>query len=138
MKYLLDTNIISEIQKSDCGPPVKSFINTIPQEDIFLCAITIGELCYGIEKLPPGKKKHEVALWLYSKVPEYFKERIIPIDTEVMLEWGKLRAGAGRTMPTVDSLIASAALCHHMRLVTRNTKDFKDIAGINLINPWEL
>ena len=137
MKYLLDTNIISEIQKVNCNPKVKSFTDKILWEDMFLCAITIGELCYGMEKLPSGKKRHEVALWLYAKLPEYFKGRIIPLDTEVMLEWGRLRAGAGRTMPTFDSLIASTALCHHMTLVTRNTRDFKNIAGIKLVNPWE-
>ena len=137
MKYLIDTNIISEIQKSDCNPAVKSFIEKIPAEDIFLSVITIGELSYGMEKLPAGKKKHKVALWLYTELPKFFKGRVIPIDTEVMLEWGKLRALSDRTMPTMDSLIAVSALCHHMTLVTRNTRDFEGIAGITLVNPWE-
>jgi len=137
VKYLLDTNIISEMQRPHCNPKVKAFTDEIPLEDIFICAITVGELCYGMEKLPPSKKKHELAIWLYTKLPEWFKGRILPLDTDTMAEWGKLRAHAERTMPVVDSLIASAAISHHMTLVTRNTKDFNDIEGIMLINPWE-
>jgi len=138
VKYLLDTNVISEMQKSNCNPSVKSFIETIPAEDLFICAISMGELSYGMEKLPPGKKKHELAIWLYTQVSEWFRERIITLDSEVLLEWGKLRARAVKTMSVLDSLIASAAITHHMTLVTRNVKDFKDIEGISLINPWAL
>jgi len=138
MKYLLDTNVISEMQKSNCNPGLISFIGAIQQQDIFLSVISVGEICYGVEKLPPGKKKHELSLWLYYELPQWFNGRIIPLETEVMIEWGRLRAGPQRTIPVVDSLIASAAITHHMALVTRNVKDFTDIPGLNLINPWEL
>jgi predicted nucleic acid-binding protein len=136
MKYLLDTNIISEMRKSNCAPNVKSFIDKIPAEDMFISVISMGELCYGMEKLPPSKKKHELAIWLYTQVSDWFKDRVIALDTEVLLEWGKLRARAGRTMPALDSLIAAAAITHHMTLITRNVKDFNDIEGISLIDPW--
>ena len=137
MKYLLDTNVISELYKMNCIPKVKDFTDEIPVEDLFICAITLGELCYGMEKLPVGKKKHELAVWIYTKVPEWFNGRILPLDIETMEEWGRLRARAGRTLPVVDSHIAAASLTHHMTLVTRNVKDFDDIEGIMLINPWE-
>ncbi len=137
MKYLLDTNVISEMQKPACNPQVKNFIESLSFEDMFLCVITIGELCYGIEKLPPCRKKHELAVWLYAKVPEWFRRRVIPLDMELLLEWGKIRAQAVKTMQIADSLIAAAAISRHLTLVTRNTKDFEDIPGINLINPWE-
>jgi predicted nucleic acid-binding protein len=121
----------------NCNPKVKAFTDEIPVEDTFICTITIGEMDYGLEKLPVGKKKHELAVWLYTKVPDCFHGRILSLDIEIMEEWGKLRAKAGRTLPVMDSLIAAAALTHHMTLVTRNTKDFEDIEGIMLINPWE-
>ena len=105
---------------------------------MFLCAVSIGEISFGVEKLPCGKKKHDLTVWLYTKLSEWFNGRIISLDTETMAEWGRLRARTERTLPAVDSLIASAALTHHMTLVTRNTKDFEDIEGIMLINPWEL
>ena len=87
MKYLLDTNVISELQKTNCNESVKSFADKISWENFYISAITIGELSYGIEKLPVGKKKHDLAVWLYSEVPQWFNRRIIPMDTEVLLEW---------------------------------------------------
>jgi predicted nucleic acid-binding protein len=137
LKYLLDTNVISELQKPNCHPRVKAFAEEIPWEDLYISAITMGEVCYGVEKLPASKKKHELAIWLYTKVPEWFNDRIITLDTEVLEEWGKIRANTKRTLPVVDSLIAASAITCHMLLVTRNTKDFDDIEGINLLNPWE-
>ena len=137
MNYLLDTNVISELRKSNCNEKVRGFTDKLPPEDMHICDLTIGELCYGMEKLPAGKKKHELAIWIYTEVPQWFRDRIIPIETEVMLEWGKIRARAERTLPVADTLIASSAITHHMVLVTRNVKDFEDVEGINLFNPWE-
>ena len=137
MKYLLDTNVISELQKPKCNQNVRAFTDEIPWESMYISAISIGELCYGMEKLPAGKKKHELLIWLYTKVPEWFNGRIVSLDTEVLLEWGKIRAMSHRTLPVIDTMIASAAIAHHMILVTRNTADFKDIEGVNLLNPWE-
>jgi len=137
VKYLLDTNVISETQKSKCDKNVKSFLDALNWEEMYLSVITVGEICYGIEKLPAGKKKHELSIWLYTEIPKWFDGRIVVLDAEVLLEWGKIRARAERTLPAADTLIAAAAIVHHMFLVTRNTKDFEDIEGINLINPWE-
>ena len=137
MKYLLDTNVISEIRKPDCSQNVKSFVEAVQWDDLYLSAITIGELGFGIEKLPHGKKKHDLSIWLYTELLQWFERRIITLDTEILIEWGKIRARTNRTLPVVDSLIASCAIVHHMFIVTRNTKDFDDIDGINLLNPWE-
>jgi len=137
MKFLLDTSIISEISKPECNERVKSFIETAHWEDIYLSAVTIGEICYGIEKLPYSKKKHELSIWFYTKIPQWFHRRILPGNSEVLMEWGKLRARAKRTLPVIDLLIAATSIVHNMLLVTRNTKDFDDIDGINLFNPWE-
>ena len=137
MKYLLDTNVISEMQKQNCNPNVITLMNEIPAEDLYISSITIGELVYGVEKLSAGKKKHELLIWLNIKLPQWFNDRIIFLDTEVMEEWGRIRAITKRTMPMVDSLIASAAIKHRLTLITRNIKDFEDIEGIMLINPWE-
>ena len=137
MRYLLDTNVISELHKLNCSQNVKLFTDQLSWDEMFLSSITIGELCYGVEKLPAGKKKHELAIWVYTEVPKWFNGRIVDIDTEVMMEWGKMRARTGRTLPVADSIIAAIAITHHMFLVTRNVKDFDDIEGINMINPWE-
>jgi predicted nucleic acid-binding protein len=125
------------MRKSNCNPKVKAFTDGLDPEDMYISSISIGEISYGMEKLPAGKKKHDLAIWLYSKLPEWFNQRIIFLDTDAMTEWGRIRAHADRTMPVVDMMIAAAAITHHMTLVTRNIKDFDDVEGIMLINPWE-
>ena len=104
---------------------------------MYLSVYTIGELCFGIEKLPISKKKHDLSIQLYSKIPLWFNKRILSIDNDIMLKWGTLRVLTKRTLPIDDSIIAATAINHNMTLVTRNVKDYNDIQGINLINPWE-
>jgi len=137
MKYLLDANVISETIKPNADFKVLSFLNYFNCENIYLSAFTIGELCYGIERMPEGKRKHDLTVWVYMKLPISFKNRIVSLDNDVFVEWGKLRAKAKETIPYDDSFIAAVALCHNMTLVTRNTSDFEGIEGIKLINPWE-
>jgi predicted nucleic acid-binding protein len=137
MRYLLDTNVISELQKSSCNPAVKVFIENTPPEDLFLSTISIGEIWYGVAKLNDGKKKLELSAWLNNQLPEYFQERVLLLDNQTAAEWGRLRSRQKRTLPVIDSLIAATALVHRLSLVTRNTQDFEDIAGISLLNPWE-
>ncbi|GHV25772.1 ribonuclease VapC [Spirochaetia bacterium] len=136
MKYLLDTNVLSEIRKSNCSPEVKIFIGKIPMEDISISVISIGEIVFGIEKLPDGKKRVELSSWVYTEIPKQFENRIIFVDTGVIVEWGKLCARAGRTLPYNDSLIAATALAHGLTLLTRNIRDFAAVEGLSLSNPW--
>ena len=70
------------------------------------------------------------------KMPERFGNRIIPLDADIMAEWGSLQAKASKTMPVFDSLIAASALARRLTVVTRNTKDFEKVKGLNLLNPW--
>jgi len=137
MNYLLDTNTISELYKSNCDKNVKSLMDSINWKNVYISAITVGELCYGIERLPNSKKKHELSIWLYTQLPISFKNRIITLDSDVFIEWGRLRARIKRTLPFYDSIIAAIALFHNLTLVTRNTKDYEDIENLNLINPWD-
>ena len=136
MKYLLDTNVLSEIRKPRGHAGVKAFINSIQETDLFISVISIGEIGFGIEKLPAGQKKTELSLWLTQRLPERFRNRIIPLDTEIMAEWGRLQART-QTLPVFDSLIAASALSRRLTVVTRNIKDYKKIEGILLYNPWE-
>ena len=137
MKYLLDTNVISEIQKINGDAKVKRYVHSIGLENLYLASITVGEICFGIEKLPPCKKKHELSVWFYIQIPQWFKNRIISLESDVFIEWGKLCARVKRTLPSEDSILAATAIFHNMTLITRNIKDFEDIEGIKLINPWE-
>jgi predicted nucleic acid-binding protein len=137
LKYLLDTNVLSEIRKPRGSRRVKAFVGNIREEDLFISALSIGEIAYGVEKLSPEPKKHELLIWLVQKLPERFENRIVNLDRDVLEEWGRIQAAAGRTLPAFDSLIAASALARRLTVVTRNVKDFEGIEGLALFNPWE-
>ncbi|MDR3147277.1 MAG: type II toxin-antitoxin system VapC family toxin [Treponema sp.] len=137
MNYLLDTNVASEIRKPNCNIKVRRFIDTHDQTTLFMSAVSIGEISYGVERLLPGEKKIRFTHFLDVQIPEWFGDRVIPVDGEVMREWGRICARAGRTLPLLDSLIAATALAQGLTVLTRNTRDFEAIEGILLLNPWE-
>jgi predicted nucleic acid-binding protein len=137
VKYLADTNVLSEIRKPNGDAGVKTFIDSLAEESIFISVLSIGEIAYGMEKLPAGKRKNEFDVWLNHSLPERFGSRILSLDQEILLEWGKLRAAAGRTLPVIDSLFAATALVRRLIILTRNVGDFPPIPGLSLVNPWE-
>ena len=118
---------------------VIEWINGVEEEHLYLSAVTIGEIGEGIAKLKDAARAQEFQSWLHDQLLPRFGERILPIDTSVMLEWGQL-AGAleqqGKPMPALDSLIAATARHRELTLVTRNVDDFRN-AGIRVLNPWE-
>ncbi len=139
MKYLLDTGVISELVKPTPNRKVVDWINELPSEALFLCAITIGEVRKGLTKLPDSKKKERLTLWLNTLLIEY-NERIFFIDLMVCENWGVLQGNAekaGTPMSTIDGLIAATAYTHNLTLATRNENDFTP-SNIPIINPWKL
>ena len=138
MKYLLDTNVVSELRKSNGNTKVKAFIRNIHNENLYISVVTIGEVAIGIKKLDNRKKSAELTVWLENGLMGWFENRILPIDVDTMLQWGNLQLHVKRTLPIMDSLIAATALADGLTLVTRNTKDFADCKDLLLINPWEL
>lgn len=139
MKYLLDTCVISELVAKHPNPKVVDFIDSLDSDDVFLSVITIGEIAKGVEKLPKSKRKQELHSWLKENLLVRFDGRIIPLDTDVLMEWGILIArleSTGITLPAIDSLISATTLTHKLTLVTRNVNDFSE-TGIEIVNPWE-
>jgi len=140
VKYLLDTNIISELISKQPNENVLSFLEKKDESSIFLSVITIGEIKSGIEKLQDHNKKTTLLTWLHDDLLNRFSGRIVDIDVEIMLEWGKLNQKLkciGKPMPIMDSLIASTSSSKNFILVTRNEKDFQNL-DINIINPFDI
>jgi predicted nucleic acid-binding protein len=137
VKYILDTNVLSEIRKPQGNAKVKAFVNNLKEEDIFISVISIGEITYGLEKLPPGPNKTDLSIWVSQKLTERCGSRIVPLDADIMAEWGRLQARTAKTLPLFDSLIAATALARRLTVVTRNTKDFEKIKGLVLLDPWK-
>ncbi len=139
MRYLLDTCAISELIAKRPNPDVVQWIDSLDDGQVYLSVITLGEIKRGIEKLPDSVRKDQLNDWLNDNLIIRFKGRILAIDTPVMLTWGALTAQLerqGRTLPAVDSMIASIALHGGYHLVTRNERDFAG-TGVDVINPWK-
>ena len=139
MRYLLDTCAISELIAKRPNPDVVQWIDSLDDGQVYLSVITLGEIKRGIEKLPDSIRKSQLNDWLNDDLLIRFKGRILTIDTPVMLIWGALIARLerqGRTLPAMDSLIASIALHGGYHLVTRNERDFAG-TGVDVINPWK-
>jgi tRNA(fMet)-specific endonuclease VapC len=138
LKYLLDTNIISEFISKTPNQKVIDYILTLNEDDIYLSVITIGEIKTGIEKLDSSQKKDKLLHWLENDLLVRFENRIITIDIEIMLQWGVINTRLkqlGKPLPIMDSLIGSTAQVKDMILLTRNEKDFKNL-DIKIVNPF--
>jgi predicted nucleic acid-binding protein len=138
VKYLLDTCLISELVKKEPNPAVVSWLDEQEEHKLFLSVLTLGELQKGISKLPDGAKKDELLAWVTIDLGERFSGRIIDIDQETALCWGKLQGEAersGEKLPVMDSLIAATAVAHGLIVVTRNAKDMERCGG-GVCNPW--
>jgi len=139
MRFLLDTCVVSELVAGQPNPGVVQWVDSMDEDRLYLSAITIGEIKKGVEKLPDSKRKSRLVAWLEEDLLIRFEDRILPIDTHVMLVWGELAANLerqGRRMPAIDSLIAAVALHGGLDLVTRNADDFAN-SGVTVINPWQ-
>jgi toxin FitB len=139
MKVLLDTCVISELVSKQPNLKVVAFVDALDPDDVCLSVITIGEIIKGIEKLPDSRRKSNLNDWLQDDLLARFRGKILPLDTDTIVEWGILSAhaeSAGKPMPVIDSLIAATVLANRMTLITRNVSDF-EAAGIEIVNPWQ-
>lgn len=138
MNYILDTNVVSELVAQNPDHHVIQWVESVDPESLFLSVITIGEIKTGVEKLSSSKRKKNLIAWLEQDLLVRFREYILPIDTSVVMTWGRLLAElekSGKPMPAIDSLLAATASDLGYTLVTRNITDFED-ASILLLNPW--
>ncbi len=139
-KYLVDTNVSSELSRERPEPKVLDFIVNADQASLFLSVMTIGEILKGINALPNSKRRSDLQAWLDNDVRPWFAGRILPVTENIAASWATLSALSklrGKPLAIVDGLIAATALEHDLTIATRNTKDFSGF-GARLINPWEI
>ncbi|TPI81246.1 type II toxin-antitoxin system VapC family toxin [Mesorhizobium sp. B2-8-9] len=132
--YLLDTNVVSDVQRR--LPKPTAWLASVDPTSISLSVITIGEIERGIvkqRKTDPDRAAR-LDVWL-RELRRDNADRILAITEEVALAWGRITAR--RTRGNADTLIAATALVHDLILVTRNVADFEGM-GVTVVNPWEV
>jgi predicted nucleic acid-binding protein len=138
VNFLLDTNIVSEWTKPRPNAGIVNWLSEADEDRIFISAITIAEIRYGIERLPQGVRRDRLNAWLTDDVPLRFEDRILPIDAKTGDCWGRVMArgrAAGRPVAAMDAFFAATSERYDLVLATRNIPDFEAL-GIRLINPW--
>ena len=133
--YLLDTNVISELTKAAPEPQVIEFLSS--SDDLWLPAIVLYELEFGLQILPEGRRLDQLSS-LQSTLLEEYEDRIIPIGRIEAEMTAILQADArkaGYAVSLADCLIAGTAKVHDLCVVTRNVKDFEPL-GVSLLDPW--
>jgi predicted nucleic acid-binding protein len=139
LQYLLDTCVISEFVRPHPEQKVVEWLNSVDAESVYLSAVTMGEIQLGISQRPPSNRRTELEVWLNEKLPEQFGDRVLALDADTFVVWGKMMAEQkrkGEPLGVMDSLIAATVLQHRMVLVTRNVADFK-LDDLSTMNPWE-
>jgi predicted nucleic acid-binding protein len=135
MRYLLDTNVVSESRKRSPDGRVRAWLARAPENSLHLSVLVIGELRHGTERLRSTQPARAQALaeWVDSLAAAY-RDRTFAVDLEVAEWWGRLNATHG-PMPAVDGLLAATAKTHGLIVVTRNVKHFERV-GVPVTNPW--
>lgn len=136
MSFLIDTNVISELRKRDrCDQNVAKWYAQLPDDDVFLSVLTIGEIRRGIENIRRRDAPSAAALdaWLSALIAHH-ASRLLPVIEPIADEWGRM--SSPDPLPVIDGLLAATAKFHGLTFVTRNVDDVST-TGVSLLNPFE-
>jgi predicted nucleic acid-binding protein len=136
-RYLLDTNIISNVTKPVPSEALVAWMAGQADEDLFISSLTVAEIRRGILEKPAGKKRKQLERWFSGPEgpPALFAGRVLPFDEKAGLIWARLMAAgtaAGRPRNPLDMIVAAVAEANDCVVVTDNERDF---AGLKIVNP---
>jgi predicted nucleic acid-binding protein len=138
--FLIDTNVLSELMRPSPSHNVVQWIDALPEGDIWISAVTVGEIRLGLALLPEGHRKQTLTNLAEEMFKEEFFEKCLPFDFQAAGEYAKIvasRSLQGRPITVEDAQIAAIAKTADLALATRNTKDFQGLEELKLVNPWE-
>ena len=136
---VLDTNVISELWTVKPNPNVLAWIDAQAVETLYLSAVTVAELRYGLATMPEGKRRTIYQERLEQEVLPIFAGRVLAFDLSMSKAYAELMTRAraeGKTIGTADGYIAATAAAHGLIVATRDTSPFK-AGGLEVIDPWE-
>jgi len=137
MRFLLDTNIISNVTKPTPSEALLAWMADQSDQDLYISSLTVAEIQRGVLEKPAGKRRRQLEAWFSG--PEgpqaLFVGRVLPFDEKAGLVWAKLMADGkarGRPRSALDTIIAAVAAANECAVVTDNERDFE---GVEIINP---
>jgi len=132
-RFLLDTNVVSELQKPKPHGAVVAWLSRAGDDQLFLSAVTLGELQAGIERTraQDAKKAQEIESWVDQLADSI---QVLPMDAPCFREWARLMNGKSDTL-VEDAMIAATARVHGLTVATCNERDFTEL-GVALLNPF--
>ena len=132
--YLLDTTVVSELRRPRPHGAVLDWIAGVQAEQLFVSAVTVGEIQAGIESTREHDEAEaeELEAWLDRVLASY---GVLPMDAPTFREWARLMHRRSDTM-TEDAMIAATATVHRLTVVKRNVRDFEQL-GVELQDPFD-
>ena len=133
-KYLLDTNVVSELRKPKPHGAVVAWISHLREEQLYISAVTVGELQAGIERTrhQDPSKAEEIETWVDRLAGSF---QVLSMDALCFREWGRLIDGQSDQV-IEDMMIAATARVHNLIVATRNERDFEP-AQVDVVNPFK-
>ena len=129
---LLDTVVLSELRKRRPSSKVIAWMRGLPDAEVFISVVSIGEIERGIAKTVDASFATELSRWLEDLL-RFYSDRILPVTPAIARRWGRLSAELGHD--GADLLIAATAAAHGLTVATRNVRHFKP-AGVPVMNPF--
>jgi toxin FitB len=131
--YLLDTNVISELRRLRPHKTVAAWIDAIPDQQMHLSAVTIGELQAGVEvtRAQDPRKARQIEAWVDQVAQTW---NVLPMDARTFRIWARLMVGRSDTL-IEDAMIAATAMAHGLTVATRNVRDFMAL-GVSVFDPF--
>ena len=135
---VIDTIVVSELMRATPADDVVDWVDRQPAIDVYLTAVSVAELLYGVARLPDGSHKTDLAERVEAMLSSDFDHRGVPFDETAAAHYADIvvrRERAGRPIGMADAQIAATCRSHGAVLATRNVDDFAD-TGITIVNPW--
>ncbi len=138
--FLIDTNVLSELMREAPAAEVRDWFASNVSQNMFVCSITQAEILTGIALLPEGKRRTGLAVSAELLFEQDMAGRCLDFGAGAAKSYALIfaqRLRMGCPISTEDCQIAAIAMFNDLSVVTRNTKDFVDIEGLTVINPWQ-
>jgi len=139
MAWLLDTNVLSELRRPKPAARVVDFVAACPLDQLYVSAVTLAEIRFGIELVDEPARRAELNDWLTHKVRPMFDRRVLQVTEDILLKWRLLveeGRKTGHTFSQPNLIIAATAAHHDLTVVTRDRNDY-DKARVLVLNPWD-